>query len=67
MVVGSERQPLFSDRLLYKTSQETQSLVNELRVLEVSLWATAGFDRQPSFSDWLLHEDLIETHVLLCL
>ena len=29
-------------RLLYETSQETQSLANELRVLEVSLSSVAG-------------------------
>ena len=43
-------------RLLYETSQETQSLANELRVLEVSLWAAASFERQSLFSDRLLHE-----------
>ena len=51
-------------RLLYETSQETQSLANELRVLEVSLWVLAGFERQPLFSDRLLHSDFMKTHTL---
>ena len=52
-------------RLLYETSQETQSLANELRVLEVSLVSVAGLETQSLANELLILEMGIEVVVLL--
>ena len=52
-------------RLLYETSQETQSLANELRVLEVSLPSVAGPEALPLATELRILEVSIEVVVLL--